>query len=130
MLLKFAASSQPRTTRFRSVGHITALNFPWDKFDRQVRSCRHIPNNIQELTAALQQEWSHWPLRKMNNLVNSMANRIHEATHANGGINDFDFERNFDFDTLYPGTIKKTLCTGFALCDTEILRIYLKINLK
>ena len=43
-----------------------------DELDRRVRSRRRVPNN-------------HMPLRKINFLVNSMANRIREATRANGG---------------------------------------------
>ena len=64
---------------------LSLIKHLWDDSDRQVRSRRHVPNNVQELTATLQREWNHMPLKKINNLVNSMANRIREATCANGG---------------------------------------------
>ena len=37
---------------------------------------------------------------------------------------------NLDFETSFPGTIKQTLCIGFALCNIEILRISLKMSLE
>ena len=63
---------------------LSPIEHLWDKLGRQVWSRRRVPNNVQELTATIQQEWNQMPLRKINSLVNSMANRIHEATPANG----------------------------------------------
>ena len=68
---------------------LSPIEHLWDELDRRVRSRRHVPNNVQQLTAALQQEWNHMPLRKINALINSMANRIREATQANGGHTRF-----------------------------------------
>ena len=68
---------------------LSPIEHLWDELDRRVRSRLHVPNNVQQLTAVLQKEWNHMPLRKINTLINSMANRIREATHANGGHTRF-----------------------------------------
>ena len=45
---------------------LSPIEHLWDKFDRQVRSRHHIPNNAQELTDALQQEWNHMHPRQLH----------------------------------------------------------------
>ena len=45
---------------------LSATEHLWDELNRRVRSRRRSGTNVQELTAALQQEWNHMPLRKIN----------------------------------------------------------------
>ena len=48
----------------------------WEELDRQVRVCKLLPKNWEELWQALQKEWINLDKNKYKNLVNSMSRRI------------------------------------------------------
>ena len=64
---------------------LSAIEHLWSELDRRVQSRRRVPNNIEALTATLKQECGSTCLWERSSLVNSMANRIREATRVNDG---------------------------------------------
>ena len=62
----------------------------WDEMDRRVRGHRNVPATLDQLRAALLEEWDNIPMRRINALMNSMHRRIRAVTDARGGIRDID----------------------------------------
>lgn len=61
----------------------------WDYIGRQLRQRQPTPTNVQELTAALQDEWQRIPRRVYRRLCQSVPNRIQEVIRRNGGATRF-----------------------------------------
>ena len=57
----------------------------WDYLGRRVRSSLNPPMNIQQLIAALQQEWTQIPQDVIVRCIRSMQNRCRECIQARGG---------------------------------------------
>jgi hypothetical protein len=54
--------------------------------DRRVRGRRYkCPHYLEQLRAALLEEWDNIPMRRINVLMNSMHRRIRAVTDARGG---------------------------------------------
>jgi transposase len=56
----------------------------WDEMDRRVRRRRNAPANLDQLRAALLEEWDNIPMRRIHALMNSMHRRIRAVTDARG----------------------------------------------
>jgi hypothetical protein len=50
--------------------------------DRRVRGRRNAPATVDQLRAALLEEWDNIPMRRINALMNSMHRRIRAVTDA------------------------------------------------
>ena len=57
----------------------------WDELGRRLRQRPHAPNNVDELTQALIEEWNTIPRRVYRNLCNSMPCRVQAVIHSHGG---------------------------------------------
>ena len=57
----------------------------WDELGRCIHNRRRQPMNVNELQAALRQEWSNLPQAFINRLVNSMRRRCTAVVNADGG---------------------------------------------
>ena len=57
----------------------------WDNLDRRVRRRLNPPNNVNELRAALLEEWNNIPQADINKLVLSMRRRCQAVSIAHGG---------------------------------------------
>uniref|UniRef100_A0A8C6KD40 Tc1-like transposase DDE domain-containing protein n=1 Tax=Nothobranchius furzeri TaxID=105023 RepID=A0A8C6KD40_NOTFU len=44
----------------------------WDVLDRRIRQRVPIPNNIQQLRTAIEEEWTNIPQATIDNMINSM----------------------------------------------------------
>ena len=56
----------------------------WDNLDRHVRRRLNPPNNVNELLAALLEEWNNIPQADINKLVLSMRRRYQAVSIAQG----------------------------------------------
>lgn len=56
----------------------------WDELERQVRARKPLPKNREELWSVLQEEWGKIEIHKLQNLVNSMPNRIKAVLNSKG----------------------------------------------
>ena len=57
----------------------------WDELGRRIHNRRRQPTNVNELQAALRQEWNNMPQAFINRLVNSMRRRCTAVVNADGG---------------------------------------------
>lgn len=57
----------------------------WDHLGRQVRARDPPVQNLQELTAALHEEWRRIPMIRIRRLIQSMRRRVAETLNVNGG---------------------------------------------
>jgi hypothetical protein len=71
--------------------------------DRRVRGRRNAPATLDQIRAALLEEWDNIPMRRINALMNSMHWRIRAVTDARGGIQDID--ELIDFTLTYWGVL-------------------------
>jgi hypothetical protein len=72
--------------------------------DGRVKGRRNAPATLDQLRAALLEEWDNIPMRRINALMNSMHNRIRAVTDARGGgIRDTD--ELIDFTLTYCGVL-------------------------
>ena len=53
----------------------------WDEMDRRVRGRRNAPTTLDQLRAALLEEWDNIP-KRINALMNSIHRRIRAVTDA------------------------------------------------
>ncbi len=60
---------------------MSPIEHVWDALDRRIRQRVPVPANIQQLRAAIEEEWTNIPQVTINNLINSMRRRC----VANGG---------------------------------------------
>ncbi len=56
-----------------------------DALDRRIRERVPVPDNIQQLCTAIEEEWTNIPQVIINNLINSMWRRCVALCEANGG---------------------------------------------
>lgn len=56
----------------------------WDIIDTRVRKRRIQPNNIDELAAAVTEEWNNLPIEIIHNLIESMPRRLQAGIDAKG----------------------------------------------
>jgi transposase len=80
---------------------LSPIEHLWDEMDRRVRGRRNAPATLDQLRAALLEEWDNIPMRRINALMNSMHRRIRAVTDARGGIRDID--DLIDFTLTYWG---------------------------
>lgn len=57
----------------------------WDQLGKRVRNRVHTPENLQELAAALVEEWENIPQQNVANLIRSMPRRLETLIRARGG---------------------------------------------
>ena len=57
----------------------------WDQLDRAVRQRDPAPSSLQELRAALLEEWENLSQRNVNKLIDSMPRRIGAVLESRGG---------------------------------------------
>lgn len=57
----------------------------WDMLSRRVRRMPHPPENVQNLTNALVQEWQAIPQNYIRRIITSMSRRCQEGVNARGG---------------------------------------------
>lgn len=57
----------------------------WDELGRRVRQRANPPQNVQDLAAALRQEWNRIPVRTYRRLCQSVRTRIRQVIAQNGG---------------------------------------------
>lgn len=57
----------------------------WDYLGRKVRQRNLAPNNVEELKSALVGEWNNLPQELIDNVIQSMGNRIQALIRARGG---------------------------------------------
>jgi hypothetical protein len=69
--------------------------------DRRVMGRRIAPATLDQLRAALLEEWDNIPMRRINVLMNSMHRRFRIVTDVRGGIQDID--KLIDFTLTYWG---------------------------
>jgi len=60
-----------------------------DDLDRRVRSRQPVPQTVQELQQALEQECGRIPQYRIRRLIESMPRRIRAVLQANGGHNRY-----------------------------------------
>jgi len=84
------------TTQFLAANNVPTMNWPslspdmspiehvWDMLGRRVKARFPQPNNVQELTHALVQEWRQIPQQQIANLVLSMRRRCLACVAADG----------------------------------------------
>jgi hypothetical protein len=53
--------------------------------DRRGRGCQNATATLDQLRAALLEEWDNIPMRRINALMNSMHRRIRAVTDVQGG---------------------------------------------
>ena len=56
----------------------------WDELERQVQARKSLPKNWEELWSILQKKWGKIKIHKLQNLVNSMPNRIKAVLNSKG----------------------------------------------
>jgi transposase len=64
---------------------LSPIEHLWDEMDRRVRGRRNAPATLDQIRAALLEEWDNIPMRRINALMNSMHWRIRAVTDARGG---------------------------------------------
>ena len=57
----------------------------WDALDRRVRQPFSVPDDIQQLHTAIEEEWDNMSQATINNLIKSMRRRCVVLHEANGG---------------------------------------------
>jgi hypothetical protein len=60
-----------------------------DDLDRRVRSRQPVPQTLQELPQALEQEWGRIPQDRIRRLIESIPRRARAVLQANGGPNRY-----------------------------------------
>jgi hypothetical protein len=65
--------------------NLSPIEHLWDEMDRRVRGRQNAPATIDQLKAALLEEWDNIPMRRINALMNSMHWRIRAVTDVRGG---------------------------------------------
>ena len=78
---------------------LSPIEHLWNEMDRRVRGHRNAPATLDQLRAALLEEWENIPMRRINALMNSMHRRIRAVTDARGGHTRFD--ELIDFTLTY-----------------------------
>ncbi len=68
-----------RSPDLNPIGHV------WDMLSRRVRQRLHPPENAQNLTNALVQEWQAIPQNDIRRIIRSMPLRCQECVNARGG---------------------------------------------
>jgi transposase len=63
----------------------------WDEIDRRIRRRPQAPQNVQQLTDTITEEWDILSQHRINTLLLSMDKRISEATLARGGHTRYYF---------------------------------------
>jgi hypothetical protein len=61
---------------------MSPIEHVWDALDRRVQQCVPVPDTIQKLRKAIEEERNNIPQAKINSLINSMQRRcvvLHEA---------------------------------------------------
>ena len=103
-------NARPHTARI-TVNHFTNLGIPvlpwpakspdlnpiehlWDELERRLRARPVLPTTLQELSAALDQEWAAIPQDKIRKLIYSMRSRCLDVVSANGGHTRYYFFSN------------------------------------
>nr|KAG5712395.1 hypothetical protein BaRGS_023974 [Batillaria attramentaria] len=61
----------------------------WDMLQRAVRDRQPPPNNVAELTRAVQEEWNNLDQQKLRRLVRSVPRRCREVIQARGGYTHY-----------------------------------------
>ncbi len=51
---------------------MSPIEHVWDALDWCIRQCVPVPDNIQQLCTAIEEEWTNIPQAAINNLINSM----------------------------------------------------------
>ena len=51
---------------------MSPIEHVWDSLDRRVRQCVPVPDNIQQLHTAIEDEWDNVPQATISSLINSM----------------------------------------------------------
>ncbi len=64
---------------------LSPIEHLWDEMDRRVRGRRNALATLDQLRAALLEEWDNIPMRRINALMNSMHRRIRAVTDERGG---------------------------------------------
>ncbi len=98
------------------IGHV------WDALDRRIRQRVPVPDNIQQLCTAIEEEWTSIPQATINNLINSMR-RCVALRKANGGhtrdwliLNPPKYSKTAHFRVVfYCGQPKSHLCNNHAV---------------
>lgn len=57
----------------------------WDQLGRRIRSRNPVPDNLEELSAALIEEWNNIPQDDVSNLIRSMPRRLETLIRTRGG---------------------------------------------
>ena len=78
---------------------LSPIEHLWDEMDRRVRGRRNAPATLDQLRAALLEEWDNISMRRINDLMNSMHRRIRAVTDAR------DIDELFDFTLTYWGVL-------------------------
>lgn len=64
---------------------LNPIEHMWDMLSRRVRRRPHPPENVQNLTNALVQEWQAIPQNDIRRIIRSMSRRCQEGVNARGG---------------------------------------------
>ncbi len=64
---------------------MSPIEHVWDALDRRIQQRVPVPDNIQQLCTAIEEEWTNIPQATVNNLINSMWRRCIALREANGG---------------------------------------------
>ena len=64
---------------------LSPIEHLWDEMDRRVRGRRNAPATLDQLMAALLEEWDKIPMRRIEALMNSIHRRIRAVTDVRGG---------------------------------------------
>ncbi len=64
---------------------MSPIEHVWDALDRRIRQRVPVPANIQQLSTAIEEEWTNIPQATIDNLINSMRRRCVALREANGG---------------------------------------------
>uniref|UniRef100_A0A667XUS2 Tc1-like transposase DDE domain-containing protein n=1 Tax=Myripristis murdjan TaxID=586833 RepID=A0A667XUS2_9TELE len=62
----------------------------WDQLSRRVEARSSVPQNLNVLRAALQEEWDAMPQQTISRLVNSMRRRCQAVIDAQGHMTSYD----------------------------------------
>ncbi|KAJ3992047.1 hypothetical protein F5050DRAFT_1801908 [Lentinula boryana] len=57
----------------------------WNFVETQIRRRSPLPNSVDQLWVALQEEWSRIPIEYINKLYDSLPRRVSDVIAANGG---------------------------------------------
>uniref|UniRef100_A0A3B3QRZ8 Transposase Tc1-like domain-containing protein n=1 Tax=Paramormyrops kingsleyae TaxID=1676925 RepID=A0A3B3QRZ8_9TELE len=64
--------------------HLNPIETLWDQLSRCVEACNSVPQNLNDLRAALQEEWDAMPQQTISQLVNSMRHRCQAVFDVQG----------------------------------------------